>query len=267
MYPQCAVLSCSVVSDSLWPHGLQPARLLCPWDSPGKNTGVGCHALLQGIFPTQGSNPGLLHCRWILYQLSYQGSPLSTIKPENQAKKAPAWGCIKLEPNNSVYCFSKETLKFCLHSTSWRLFHVHSERFLIHLFDCPRLDVGCLSAPTSCFVAPWWMQSVLFPSASVDHLHLPPTPPSSNSSDSEGSLSPSPRLHPFGLPQTHSPARAPARAPSALASSPLLTAPHVSVPASLQPDPPILSFGASPRVAAIPSHLAFLPLGSFQFDC
>ncbi|KAJ8782938.1 hypothetical protein J1605_009546 [Eschrichtius robustus] len=62
--------------------------------------------------------------------------------------------------------------------------------------------------------------------ASVDHLHLPPTPPSSHSSDSEGSLSPSPRLHPFGLPQTHSPARAPARAPSALASSPLLTAPH-----------------------------------------
>ncbi|KAB1276587.1 Cyclic AMP-responsive element-binding protein 3-like protein 2 [Camelus dromedarius] len=61
---------------------------------------------------------------------------------------------------------------------------------------------------------------------SVDHLHLPPTPPSSHSSDSEGSLSPSPRLHPFGLPQTHSPARAPARATSALASSPLLTAPH-----------------------------------------
>ena len=44
-------------------------------DSPGKNTEVGCHALLQGIFPTQGSNPGLLHCRWILYYLSHQGSP------------------------------------------------------------------------------------------------------------------------------------------------------------------------------------------------
>ena len=44
-------------------------------DSPGKNTGVGCQALLQGIFPTQGSNPGLLHCRWILYHLSHQGSP------------------------------------------------------------------------------------------------------------------------------------------------------------------------------------------------
>ena len=43
-------------------------------DSPGKKTGVVCHALLQGIFPIWGSNPGLLHCRWLLYQLSYQGS-------------------------------------------------------------------------------------------------------------------------------------------------------------------------------------------------
>ena len=51
------VLSRSVVSDSLRPHGLWPTRLLCPWDSPGKNTGVGGHALLQGVFPTQGSNP------------------------------------------------------------------------------------------------------------------------------------------------------------------------------------------------------------------
>ena len=51
---------CSVVSDSLQPQGLQPARLLCPWDSPGKNTGVGCHFLLQGIFLTLVSNPCLL---------------------------------------------------------------------------------------------------------------------------------------------------------------------------------------------------------------
>ena len=43
-------------------------------DSPGKNTGLGCHALLQGIFPTQGSNPGLSCCRWILHHLSNQGS-------------------------------------------------------------------------------------------------------------------------------------------------------------------------------------------------
>ena len=50
----------SVVSNSLQPHGLQAARLLCPWDSPGKNTGVGCHFFLQGISLTQGSNPHLL---------------------------------------------------------------------------------------------------------------------------------------------------------------------------------------------------------------
>ena len=48
--------------------------LACPWDSPGKNTGVGGPFLLQGIFPTQELNPGLLHCRQILYQLSYKGS-------------------------------------------------------------------------------------------------------------------------------------------------------------------------------------------------
>ena len=52
-----------------------PARLLCSQDSSGKNTGVGCHALLQGIFLTQESNQGLLHCTQILYQLSYLGSP------------------------------------------------------------------------------------------------------------------------------------------------------------------------------------------------
>ena len=48
---------------------------LCPWNSLGKNTGEGSHSLLQGIFPTQELNRGLLHCRQILYQLSYQGSP------------------------------------------------------------------------------------------------------------------------------------------------------------------------------------------------
>ena len=56
------------------PHGLQPTRLLCPWDFPGKDTGVGCHFLLQGIFPTQGLNLGLLHRKQILYHLSYEGN-------------------------------------------------------------------------------------------------------------------------------------------------------------------------------------------------
>ena len=48
--------------------------LLCPWNSPGKNTGVGSHSLLQGIFPTWGLNPSLLHCKQILYHLSHQRS-------------------------------------------------------------------------------------------------------------------------------------------------------------------------------------------------
>ena len=68
------LFSHQVVSYPLQPHGLQPARLLCPWDSPGKNTGVGCHFLLQENFLTQGSNPGLLHCWQILHQLSYEGN-------------------------------------------------------------------------------------------------------------------------------------------------------------------------------------------------
>ena len=67
------MLSHLVMSDFLQLHGLLPARLLCPWDSPGKNTAVGSHSLLQGIFLTQGWNPGLLHCRQILYCLSHQG--------------------------------------------------------------------------------------------------------------------------------------------------------------------------------------------------
>ena len=62
--------SCSVMSDSLWPHGLYS-----PWNSPGQNTGLGSLSFLQRLFPTQGWNPGLPHCRQILYQLSHQGSP------------------------------------------------------------------------------------------------------------------------------------------------------------------------------------------------
>ena len=69
------VLSHSVVYNSFPPHGLWPARLLCSRDSAGKNTGVGCHFLLHRIFPTQGLNQGLPHCRQILYHLSHQGSP------------------------------------------------------------------------------------------------------------------------------------------------------------------------------------------------
>ena len=61
------------------PHGLQPTMLLCPWDFPSKNTGVGCHFLLQGIFPTQGLNPCLLHWQAEFLPLSHQGSPFNTL--------------------------------------------------------------------------------------------------------------------------------------------------------------------------------------------
>ena len=68
------------MSNSLWPYGLSdslwPYGLYNPWNSPGQNTGVGGCSVLQEIFPTQGSNPGLPHCRWILYQLSYKESPI-----------------------------------------------------------------------------------------------------------------------------------------------------------------------------------------------
>ena len=72
----CAVL-CLVVQSGLTlllhelSVGYMDSRLLRPWDFPGRNTGLGCCALLQGIFPTQGSNPHLLHCRQILYHLSH----------------------------------------------------------------------------------------------------------------------------------------------------------------------------------------------------
>ena len=73
----CSVAS--VMSNSLRPCGLQPARLLCPRGFLGKNTGVGCCALLQGIFPTQRLNPGLLHCRQGLYHWATREAPGSCL--------------------------------------------------------------------------------------------------------------------------------------------------------------------------------------------
>jgi len=66
-----------------------PPGFLYPWDSPGKNTGVGCHFLLQRLFLTQEFNLGLLHCRWILYRLSYH---VSEVFHEN--KKMPSMCCM-----------------------------------------------------------------------------------------------------------------------------------------------------------------------------
>ena len=76
----CAVL-CSVLPDSLQHRRLQPTRPLCPWDSPGKNTGVGCHVILQGIFPIKGSNKRFLHWQADSSPLSHLGSSSSPLIP------------------------------------------------------------------------------------------------------------------------------------------------------------------------------------------
>ena len=71
----CTGLSSVQFSRSVMSNSFTTSRPLCPWDCPGQNTGVDCHFLLEGIFLAQGSNPSLLQCSWILYQLSHQGSP------------------------------------------------------------------------------------------------------------------------------------------------------------------------------------------------
>ena len=70
----CVYSVASVMFDSLQHYGLLPARLLSPWDFPGKTTGMGYHFLFQGIFLTQGLKPHLLYCKWILLSLSHWGS-------------------------------------------------------------------------------------------------------------------------------------------------------------------------------------------------
>ena len=85
------LLSHWVMSDSLWPHGLQPTRLLCPLDFPGKNTGVGHHFLLQGIFPTQEPNPSLFNL------LLWQTNSFTTVLPGK-----PNLGCTSVQFSLSV---------------------------------------------------------------------------------------------------------------------------------------------------------------------
>ena len=111
------------MSHSLWPHGLSS-----PCNSSGQNTGVGSLTLLQGIFPTQGLNPGLLQCRQILYQLRQKLSPNFAYKPslihigtqilEAQTKVLPvlslevAWSWLVLFSHISFFVFSKSLNKF-----------------------------------------------------------------------------------------------------------------------------------------------------------
>ena len=103
------------MSDSLRPHRQQPTRLLCPWDSPGKNTGVGCHFPLQRIFLTQGSNPGLLYYRQILHHLSHQGRPI-----KHEFLECP-----------SAFYSSDNTLELLHFCSEWKSLREEVENYLL----------------------------------------------------------------------------------------------------------------------------------------
>ena len=95
----------------------------CPWNSPGKKTGGGCNALLQGIFPAQGSKPGLPHCRQILYHLSHLGSPCcSHTQRQTQPEQSP-----ELPPDLRAGAQSLRTQSHCLTPSA-------GNRNRIHLF-------------------------------------------------------------------------------------------------------------------------------------
>ena len=103
----------SVVSSSLWHH-----RLYSPWNSLGQNTGVGSCSLLQELFPTQGLNPGLLHCRQILSQLSYQGSPMSgKVWQTDVAKRV-------------FFSFSPSVIQFCFFLIGGTVFNIITKQCL-----------------------------------------------------------------------------------------------------------------------------------------
>ena len=110
----CFVLSRSVMSDSLPPQGLQPARLLCPWDFLGKNTGRGCHFLLQGIFLTQGLNPHLLH---LLY---WQEGSLPLVPPGKPLPKYTNQYIHQPEDTGFRYSFTQPVLN-SIKQSQWQI--------------------------------------------------------------------------------------------------------------------------------------------------
>ena len=98
-------------------------------DPPGKNTGVGCHALLQGIFPTQGLNPGLPHCGWILYRLSHQGRPGGGFLLPSVLFSSVAQSCL-------TFCDLMERISLLLIFTLKSLLHI-TARLIPILSACP----------------------------------------------------------------------------------------------------------------------------------
>ena len=126
-----------------WPPRTVAARILCPWNSPGKNTGMGCHALLQGIFLTQGLKPGILHCRQVHYHLSHQRSPE---KGQGLSTPVKVWRSSHVRHAKNPFQ-GKDTLLYMAPSTT--------EIEIQHLAYCASSDFGgntvliwvCYSSP------------------------------------------------------------------------------------------------------------------------
>ena len=123
-----------VVSNSLWPHGLYS-----PWNSPGENARMGSFSLLQRIFPTQGSNPGLQYCRWILYQLSHrEAQPLWDLNTQYEAPSKDLACYTKGYLSNQfsfVFINGNKVLEKELHILEIQEFH-NSNSFVVDIFFC-----------------------------------------------------------------------------------------------------------------------------------
>ena len=105
------------MSYSLWSHGLQPARLLCPWDIPGKNTAVGCHFLLQWIFLVQGLNPSLLHLQVGSLPSGPSGTPNYLLNKTGNLRgqrDLTAWCTIHVQAVNTSFTFHRSLVTFVL---------------------------------------------------------------------------------------------------------------------------------------------------------
>ena len=135
-------------------------------DSPGNNTGVGCHALLQGIFPTQGSNPGLPHCRRILYHLSHQGSPIS---PKELSFESWAWISLAVQWLRLHWTIQRtqvQSLVWELRSTCRQVQLKNKIQFLNYIFEPQAFlpDRAALFSPWS----PKWQ--ILPNSSKISHI-------------------------------------------------------------------------------------------------
>ena len=133
------------MSDSLWPHGLEPARLLCPWNSPGQYTGVGCHFLLQEIFQTQGSNLSLLR----LLHSQANSSPLNC---HNSAR----WELSALSFYRKVR-FWKLKSGACLQVPAWLAEPAREVGITAHIFNhyLPSAKPDKLSWSMGCTISSW----------------------------------------------------------------------------------------------------------------